>query len=178
MRDSRVAALSVLAAVLLATTATFLVLWLVDRGEGGEPRQHAGPPGQSSQPATPPPADPAAVKEAGRRLATLVTTYDHRTIQEDIAEVLDNSTGEFRDQYQGASSALSDLMKETKAVAKGTVLEIAVAESEPGRAKLLVFVDQEVRNNDRPKPKIDRTRVVLTLVEQDGRWLIEALELK
>jgi Mce-associated membrane protein len=43
---------------------------------------------------------------------------------------------------------------------------------------VLVFVDQVITNAVAPQPKIDRTRVVMTLEPHDGRWLVDKLELQ
>jgi Mce-associated membrane protein len=43
------------------------------------------------------------------------------------------------------------------------------------RATVLVFVDQTVTNSQLKAPRLDRSRVEVTLVNSHGRWLINNL---
>jgi hypothetical protein len=172
-RGPALIALAVIAMVLFATTATFLTLWLVERSDDGETSQQASP---RPSPTTTVP-DPTEALAAGKRLIVLVTSYDYRTIYQRMTEVLDNSTGQFAEQYERASGSLRDVVTDGKGVASGRVIRIAVAKSEAQRVELLAFVDQTVKNANRPSPRSDKTRVMLTIVERNGRWLIEKLEL-
>jgi Mce-associated membrane protein len=42
---------------------------------------------------------------------------------------------------------------------------------------VVVFVDQSITNATLPQPRVDRNRVIMTLVPRDGRWLVSKLEL-
>lgn len=110
--------------------------------------------------------------------AVTVTTYDYQNLDRNFADVLDGATGEFKDQYAGASRTLRQLISGAKSTSKGTVLAAGIQSQSTDQVVVLVFVDQTITNAVAPQPKIDRTRVVMTLTPHDGRWLVGKLELQ
>jgi Mce-associated membrane protein len=126
-------------------------------------------------------SDESARNEAlatARAYAVTVTSYDYRDMEGSIADALDGATGEFKDQYAGASDALKALMTETKATATGEVLDAAVVTADDDSATVLLFVDQKVTNAGTKKTKVDRNRLLLTMEKHDDRWLVSDLKLK
>jgi Mce-associated membrane protein len=124
------------------------------------------------------------LESARRTVATIaqsyainLTTYDHATLDQDFARVLDNSTGAFKKQYTDASQTLRDLIAKYKARATGKVLETAVARVDGTHAQVLLFVDQTVVNANTKEPRIDRSRMKMGLEKEGGRWLISSLDL-
>jgi Mce-associated membrane protein len=43
---------------------------------------------------------------------------------------------------------------------------------DPGRAQVLVFVNQVTTSRERPSPALATSSVMVTMVRSDGRWLI------
>ena len=110
--------------------------------------------------------------------AVTVTSYDYQNLDRNFADVLDGATGEFKDQYSGASRTLRQLISGAKTTSKGTVLAAGIQSQSTDQVVVLVFIDQVITNAVTPQPKIDRTRVVMTLTPPDGRWLVSKLELQ
>jgi Mce-associated membrane protein len=106
-----------------------------------------------------------------------VTSYDYQNLDRNFADVLDGATGEFKDQYSGASQTLRQLIATAKATAKGTVLGAGIQSESAEQVEVVVFVDQSISNAATPQPRIDRNRVIMTLTPHDGRWLVGKLEL-
>lgn len=115
--------------------------------------------------------------DTARGYAVTLTTYDYKRADQGIADVLDGATGEFRDQYSGASGALRQLITRAKATAKGTVLNAGVQSASEDRAEVLVFVDQSVTNAGE-KRETDRNRMLLTLERHEERWLVSEVALR
>lgn len=113
-----------------------------------------------------------------RAYAVTVTSYDYQTLDRNFADVLDGATGEFRDQYSGASQALRKLITDAKATSKGTVLAAGIQQADTDQVEVLVFVDQMITNAASPQPRLDRNRVLMTMSPHDGRWLVDKLELE
>jgi Mce-associated membrane protein len=109
--------------------------------------------------------------------AVTVTSYDYQNLDRNFADVLDGATGEFKDQYSGASQTLRQLIATAKATAKGTVLGAGIQSESAEQVEVVVFVDQSISNAATPQPRIDRNRVIMTLTPHDGRWLVGKLEL-
>ncbi|MGW6421510.1 hypothetical protein ACWF82_02450 [Nocardia sp. NPDC055053] len=112
-----------------------------------------------------------AALAAARAYAVTLTSVDSGRLDSDFAAVLDGSTGEFRDMYTRSSGQLRELLQENKATGKGTVLEAAVKSATETEVEVLLFIDQTVTNAASADPRVDRSRVLMTMRLVDGRWL-------
>lgn len=108
---------------------------------------------------------------AARAYAVTLTSVDSGNLDHDFTAVLDGSTGEFKDMYSRSSGQLRQLLVENKAAGKGTVVDAAVKSAAPEKVEVLLFIDQTVSNAAAADPRIDRSRVQMTMELVDGRWL-------
>ncbi|WP_158886732.1 hypothetical protein [Amycolatopsis anabasis] len=118
-----------------------------------------------------------AALSTARSYAVTVTTYDYQNLDKNFADVLDGATGEFKDQYTGASGTLRQLIQQAKATAKGNVIDAAVKSASADQAEVTLFVDQSVTNAATQQPRVDRNRVLMKLERHDDRWLVSSLQL-
>jgi len=109
--------------------------------------------------------------------AQVLTSIDSNRVDENFKDVLDGATGEFKDMYSQSSVELLQLLIENKATAHGAVVDSAVQEASKNKAVVLLFVDQSVSNSKLPDPRIDRSRMKMTLEKVDGRWRASKVEL-
>ena len=109
--------------------------------------------------------------------AQVLTSIDSNKVDENFKDVLDGATGEFKDMYSQSSVELRQLLIENKATAHGVVVDSAVQEASKNKAVVLLFVDQSVTNTKLPDPRIDRSRMKMTLDKVDGRWRASKVEL-
>jgi len=109
--------------------------------------------------------------------AQVLTSIDSNNVDENFQQVLDGATGEFKDMYSKSSVELRQLLIENKATAHGVVIDSAVQSVSKDRAVILLFVDQAVANTKLPDPRIDRSRMKMTLEKVDGRWRASKVEL-
>ena len=109
--------------------------------------------------------------------AQVLTSIDSNKVDENFKDVLDGATGEFKDMYSQSSVELRQLLIENKATAHGVVVDSAVQEASKNKAVVLLFVDQAVTNTKLPDPRIDRSRMKMTLEKVDGRWRASKVEL-
>ena len=114
---------------------------------------------------------------AAEKYAVVLTSIDTNAIDQNFSDVLDGSTGEFKDMYSKSSTQLRQLLVDNKAAAHGTVLEAAVQSVTPDEVVVLLFVDQSITNSAVPDPRIDRSRIKMTMDKVDGRWLAGKVEL-
>lgn len=113
----------------------------------------------------------AAALAAARAYGVTLTSVDSNDLDRDFGAVLDGATGEFRDMYTRSSGQLRELLLENKATGSGTVLDAAVKSATENEVEVLLFIDQTVTNAASPDPRVDRSRVVMTMRLVDGRWL-------
>lgn len=109
--------------------------------------------------------------------AQVLTSIDSDKVDDNFKQVLDGATGEFKDMYSQSSVELRQLLVENKATAHGVVIESAVQSASKDRAVVLLFVDQSVSNTKLPDPRIDRSRMKMTMEKVDGQWRASKVEL-
>lgn len=109
-------------------------------------------------------------QQAAVKYAQILTSIDSRNVDENFRQVLDGATGEFKDMYTQSSVQLRQLLIDNKATAHGVVVDSAIASETTNKVVVLVFIDQTVTNMAAPDPRIDRSRIKMTMEKIDGRW--------
>ena len=116
-------------------------------------------------------------QQAAVAYAQVLTSIDSTKVDENFAQVLDGSTGEFKDMYSQSSMQLRQLLIDNKATAHGVVVDSAVQSASKERVVVLLFVDQSVSNTSVPDPRVDRSRIKMTMENVDGHWRASKVEL-
>ncbi|MFW0785565.1 hypothetical protein AAFP35_13700 [Gordonia sp. CPCC 206044] len=119
----------------------------------------------------------SAAQDVARDYAVTLTSVSADSIDQDYAAVLDGATGEFKSMYSKSSAQLRQLLVDNKANAEGKVIASGVESASPNKVVVMLFVDQSVRNASTPEPRIDRSRVEMTMELVDGRWLASKVDL-
>lgn len=119
----------------------------------------------------------AAALNTANSYAVTLTSVDTGNLDANFAAVLDGSTGEFHDMYAKSSSELRTLLIDHKATGHGVVVNSAVKSATADEVVVLLFVDQTVTNTEVPDPRVDRSRMVMTMQNIDGRWKAAMVEL-
>lgn len=114
---------------------------------------------------------------AAVRYAQVLTSIDSNNVDQNFAEVLNGASGEFKDMYSQSSAQLRQLLLDNKATAHGVVIDSAVKSATADKVVVLMFVDQTVANKAAPDPRIDRSRVRMTMEKVDGGWRASKVEL-
>lgn len=122
----------------------------------------------------------ASALEAARERTVALTSYDHRTLDEDVAAVLTTATGAFEQEYASTVEQLRETFVTSQVVATAEVkaagLEGEVADTEQGeRAVVVVAVDQVIAAAG-AEPRTETNRLRMTLVRPQDTWLVEAVE--
>ncbi|MCV7154303.1 DUF3329 domain-containing protein [Mycolicibacterium pyrenivorans] len=116
-------------------------------------------------------------RQSAAGYAEVLTSIDSAKVDENFDAVLDGATGEFKDMYSQSSTELRQLLIDNKASAHGVVLESAVQSATKDKVVVLLFVDQSVSNTNVPDPRIDRSRIKMTMEHVDGHWRASKVEL-
>ncbi|RAU98231.1 Mce protein [Mycobacterium colombiense] len=114
---------------------------------------------------------------AAKKYILALTSVDTNAIDKNFTDVLDGSTGEFKDMYTKSSAQLRQTLIDNKAAAHGSVIEAAVQSATEDKVDVVLFVDQSVSNGAAPAPQLDRSRVRMTMEKVDGRWLASKVDL-
>jgi Mce-associated membrane protein len=115
--------------------------------------------------------------QAAVAYAQVLTSIDANKVDENFRQVLDGATGEFKDMYTQSSVQLRQLLIDNKASAHGVVIDSAIQSESTNTVVVLVFIDQTVANSAAPDPRIDRSRIKMTMEKVDGRWRASKVQL-
>ncbi|WP_081654633.1 hypothetical protein [Mycobacterium sp. UM_WGJ] len=119
----------------------------------------------------------AATQKAAEDYTVTLTPIDSNNPDTNFATVLDGVSGEFQDLYRQSSSQLRQVLIARKATGHGVVVDSAVKSATRDQMEVLLFVDQTVTNTDIPEPRIDRSRIVMTMQRLDGQWKAAKVEM-
>ena len=105
-----------------------------------------------------------------------VLSYDYRHLDTDFARAQGLLTPKFRKQYDDTTAkGVRPLATKSKAISSADVSAAGVVDAGRDRAVVLVFVNQTVTNSQLAAPRLDRSRIKVSLVRSHGRWLIDKL---
>ena len=109
------------------------------------------------------------------RYAEQLLSYHHAHLDRDFGQAQRLMTDGFVHDYVDATRVVRDQAVEDRAVIRASVVASSVVAAEPGEVRTLLFVNQTTTTGG-GSPSIDLNRVVMTLVEEDGRWLVSDLD--
>ena len=115
--------------------------------------------------------------EDASRLVVQLATYDHADVDANLDAVVAEATPGFADRYREVSEGLRELLASGEGTSNGTVTHAAVESVDGDTAVVLVFLDQEVANVTVPDGRVDTSRMVVTVVRDGDRWLLDDAQL-
>ncbi|MBO0854219.1 MAG: hypothetical protein J2P18_10670 [Nocardia sp.] len=104
--------------------------------------------------------------------AVTLTSIDSQHIDENYKQVLDGATGDFKNMYAQSSGQLKQLLIDNKAVSQGKIVNAGIKSASKDKVEVMLFVDQQVTNSASPQPRLDRSRIVMTMQRVGDRWLV------
>jgi len=118
-----------------------------------------------------------AILEAAESGLTAVMGYDYRTLDADQADAHAHLTESMTKSYDTGFTKVRTDSTAQKSVLEARVRAVGIAGMTRDSAEVLGFVDQRITAGTVVKP-VTPSRIRLTMVLQDGRWLISALDEK
>jgi Mce-associated membrane protein len=116
---------------------------------------------------------------AARSIAPALLSYDHRTVERDLARAAGHTTGPLSGHYSRLAKTLAPKARAQKTIQTTRVVAAAVERAEPDRAEILLFVNvgtvKEVPGKAEPQRQIIQNRARLLMVRQGSRWLVADL---
>lgn len=117
-----------------------------------------------------------AALTAGTASLPKVLSYNYRHLAADFAEAEAQLTPRFRKQYDDTTAkAVQPLAKQVHATVTAAITGAGVVSATARKVVVLFFVSQTVTNSNLDQPRLDRSRINVTLVRAGDRWLIDAL---
>ncbi len=114
---------------------------------------------------------------AARAHAESILSYDYRRIDADIAKAKKATTGSFSDEYaKTTSTVVKPTAIQYKAVVSAQVRAASVRSVSPDEVVVLLFVNQTTTSTRITGPKVDQSRVRMTLVKSGDDWLVSKID--
>lgn len=111
-----------------------------------------------------------------RQVVVNVTTLSHETVDQDVANMLSDTTGDFRRQFEDGSSTFADVVREGQVESSGEVRLAGVEQVSEQEGTVLLAVHSTVRNSAAPDGEQRHYRLAVTMQHQEGRWLASNVE--
>jgi Mce-associated membrane protein len=157
---------------IVVALAALLVVELV-RGPAGSQTQSLSTGASSGNPQDAASLSNAALQEAIDEGPTLFS-YDYRTLDKDLNAARGVTTGAFTTQYDQVSvPAVKPLAVKYQVVVTAKVLAATVVDNSNLKAiKVMLFLDQVVKNSQLAAPRLDANRTILTMVPVGKGWKV------
>jgi Mce-associated membrane protein len=115
-----------------------------------------------------------AAPAAAERAAAAILAYSHESLEADRDNAARFMTESYRKEYLDTFGLVLDNAPEVKAVVEAEVKASGVVHADPGRANVLLFVNQTTTSTaNEGEPQIALNRVMLTMELHDGTWLVD-----
>jgi Mce-associated membrane protein len=159
------------AIVALACVTLALLVWLVIEAVDGSGSKESG-------------ASAALVVNRSAALqdaideAPVLFSYDYRKLDSDLSAARGVTTGAFTADYDQVSvPAVKPLAAKYKVVVVATVLGGSIVDdSRPTTIKVLLFLNQTVKNSQLAAPRVDANRTVLTMQKVGTGWKVAGVD--
>ena len=108
--------------------------------------------------------------------AVAMLSYQHDTVDAQLADAAGGLTDRFRDTYTSLiTQTVAPSAKEKAIDTSVTVVGTSIVDATGDSATLLLFLNQQTTSTDFPDPTTTGSRVRVELDKVDGRWLVDNL---
>ncbi|PYE12358.1 Mce-associated membrane protein [Williamsia limnetica] len=113
---------------------------------------------------------------AARTMVPNLLTYKAESVDQDFAQKFTMLTGEFKSEFEDLSvKSIIPTAKERQIVTTAQVAESGLIDHGDKKATALLFINQTTTSTDEPDPKLDGSRVKVTVEKSGDSWKISAL---
>ncbi|MDX6199852.1 MAG: Mce-associated rane protein [Actinomycetota bacterium] len=115
--------------------------------------------------------------EASRDAARVLFSYDYRQLDKDFSAGKALTTGKFAKEYaKTTADVVTDIAKEKKAVVKAEVVTAGVVRATPDVVVTIVYVNQVTTSSLQAAPKVDLSRVRMTMTKVGSHWRVSQVD--
>ena len=115
-----------------------------------------------------------AAPAAAERAAAAILAYSHESLETDRDTAARFMTEDYRKEYLDTFGLVLENAPKVKAVVEAEVKASGVVHADDDRVNVLLFVNQTTRSTaNRGEPQLALNRVMLTMEEDDGTWLVD-----
>lgn len=120
-------------------------------------------------------ADYVDVLQAARSGVVDLTSFDHLTIDDDIAQIRRVATGDLLDESVAELEAQRARFTEVQAVVSTEVVGAAVTRADDATGTVLLVIQATQRSTADERPQVVKYRIQVELQKVDDRWLLSGI---
>ncbi|MFG1782191.1 mce associated protein mas1a [Rhodococcus oryzae] len=120
----------------------------------------------------------AEAVDIAREYSVAMSSFDFQSLDANRDAIIEMSTPAFADKYNQMVDALAQIVTEGKGQATATADHVAVERIDDSSALVLVFVDQQAKNVVSPDGNSQKYRMVVSLVREGDRWIVDNVDTK
>lgn len=120
-------------------------------------------------------ADYVDVLQAARSGVVDLTSFDHLTIDDDIAQIRRVATGDLLDESVAELEAQRERFTEVQAVVGTEVIGAAVTRADDATGTVLLVIQATQRSTADERPQVVKYRIQVELQKVDDRWLLSGI---
>jgi Mce-associated membrane protein len=113
--------------------------------------------------------------DAAQATVTSVLSYDYRRLAAAVEATTPLLTGDAKAQYIEVQEPLQRSAPRMKSVVTAEVNAATVLEVDEDSARVLLFVNQTSTSKNVREPQLDQSRILVTMENIDGEWLVATL---
>ncbi|MFC7446958.1 mce associated protein mas1a [Rhodococcus daqingensis] len=120
----------------------------------------------------------AEAVDVARDYSVAMSSFDFQSLDANRDTIIEMSTPQFADKYNQMVDALAQIVTEGKGQATAIADHVAVERVDDSSALVLVFVDQQAKNVVSPDGNSQKYRMVVSLVREGDRWVVDNVDTK
>ncbi len=120
-------------------------------------------------------ADYVEVLQAARSGVVDMTSFDHLTLDDDIAEIRRVATGDLLEESVAQLEGQRDQFVQVEAVVNTEVIGAGVTRADGSSGTVLLVIQSTQRTVADPRPQIVKYRIQVELQKVDDRWLLSGI---
>lgn len=105
-----------------------------------------------------------------------MAAFDYQNMDANRDRIVANSSPEFAAKYDEMVKALRDIVVTSKGLATATADHVVVERIDSNAATVVAFVDQHVTNVTAPQGSEQKYRMVVTLIRDGDRWIVNDVQ--
>jgi Mce-associated membrane protein len=112
---------------------------------------------------------------AARSYTTSLTTFDARTLDQDVARVKKVSSPDFAKQYDATIAGVRAQITKSQTISAGAVVGAGIESTGKDTATVLVAVNQKIAVTGQAA-RTEANRVRMVLVRRSGNWYVQSVQ--
>ncbi|MEZ0367057.1 hypothetical protein ACAG26_25600 [Mycobacterium sp. pUA109] len=122
-------------------------------------------------------AQTAAFAAAAKQELINLTSFNYTHAKDDVQRVLDNATGEFKDDFTKRADDFTGVVEQSKVVTEGTVTAVAVESMSDDSAVVLVSATSNVTNAAGAQEEPRAWRMRMTVSRDGDQYKVSKVEM-